>query len=115
MPGHVMRRTPRLVLATSPSYALLPSTWPRREAAARRKTRNRFKRNSQSVQEKLPLYLGFFEFVHNVRKRDKALPGAGGAADEAQGRGAGSHDSRAGRRRTTVVRRPVHGMRRDRR
>ncbi len=24
-------------------------------------------------QEKLPLYLGFFEFVHNVRKRDKAL------------------------------------------
>jgi len=24
-------------------------------------------------QEKLPLYLGFFEFVHNVRKRGKAL------------------------------------------
>ena len=23
-------------------------------------------------QEKLPLYLGFFEFVHNVRKRGKA-------------------------------------------
>ena len=27
-------------------------------------------------QEKLPLYLGFFEFVHNVRKRGKALLGA---------------------------------------
>src|SRR5688500_14545939 len=27
-------------------------------------------------QEKLPLYLGFFEFVHNVRKRSKALLGA---------------------------------------
>src|SRR6266568_8006075 len=26
-------------------------------------------------QEKLPLYLGFFEFVHNVRKQGKALPG----------------------------------------
>jgi len=24
-------------------------------------------------QEKLPIYLGFFEFVHNVRKRGKAL------------------------------------------
>ena len=24
-------------------------------------------------QEKLPVYLGFFEFVHNVRKRGKAL------------------------------------------
>jgi len=24
-------------------------------------------------QEKLPLYVGFFEFVHNVRKRGKAL------------------------------------------
>jgi transposase len=24
-------------------------------------------------QEKLPLYLGFFVFVHNVRKRGKAL------------------------------------------
>ena len=24
-------------------------------------------------QDKLPLYLGFFEFVHNVRKRGKAL------------------------------------------
>jgi transposase len=24
-------------------------------------------------QEKLPLYLGFFEFVHNVKKRGKAL------------------------------------------
>jgi len=23
-------------------------------------------------QEKLPLYLGFFEFVHNTRKRGKA-------------------------------------------
>src|SRR5215831_13186571 len=28
------------------------------------------------LQEKLPLYLGFFEFVHNVRKRGKALLGA---------------------------------------
>ena len=27
-------------------------------------------------QEKLPMYLGFFEFVHNVRKRGKALLGA---------------------------------------
>ena len=27
-------------------------------------------------QEKLPLHLGFFEFVHNVRKRGKALLGA---------------------------------------
>jgi transposase-like protein len=27
-------------------------------------------------QEKLPLYLGFFEVVHNVRKRGKALLGA---------------------------------------
>jgi transposase len=27
-------------------------------------------------QEKLSLYLGFFEFVHNVRKRGKALLGA---------------------------------------
>jgi transposase len=26
--------------------------------------------------EKLPLYLGFFEFVHNVRRRGKALLGA---------------------------------------
>lgn len=26
-------------------------------------------------QEKLPIYLGFFEFVHNVRKRGKALLG----------------------------------------
>jgi len=32
--------------------------------------------NSQPVKEKLPLYLGFFEFVHNVRKRGKALLGA---------------------------------------
>ena len=28
------------------------------------------------AQEKLPLYLGFFEFVYNVRKRGKALLGA---------------------------------------
>jgi transposase len=28
------------------------------------------------AQEKLPLYLGFFEFVHNVRKRGKAVLGA---------------------------------------
>jgi transposase len=27
-------------------------------------------------QEKLPLYLAFFEFVHNVRKRGKALLGS---------------------------------------
>jgi hypothetical protein len=27
-------------------------------------------------QEKLPLYLGFFDFVHNVRMRSKALLGA---------------------------------------
>ena len=27
-------------------------------------------------QEKLPIYVGFFEFVHNVRRRGKALLGA---------------------------------------
>jgi len=27
-------------------------------------------------QEKLPIYLGYFEFVHNVRRRGKALLGA---------------------------------------
>jgi transposase-like protein len=27
-------------------------------------------------QEKLPLYLGFFEFVHNIRRRGKALLGS---------------------------------------
>jgi hypothetical protein len=27
-------------------------------------------------QEKLPLYLSFFKFVHNTRKRSKALLGA---------------------------------------
>ncbi|PZO08412.1 MAG: DDE transposase, partial [Leptolyngbya foveolarum] len=27
-------------------------------------------------QEKLPIYLGFFAFVHNVRKRGKALLGS---------------------------------------
>jgi transposase-like protein len=27
-------------------------------------------------QEKLPIYLGFFEFVHNVRRRGKAVLGA---------------------------------------
>ncbi len=27
-------------------------------------------------QDKLPLYLGFFQCVHNVRRRGKALPGA---------------------------------------
>src|SRR4051812_47747398 len=27
-------------------------------------------------QDKLPLYLGFFQFVHNARRRDKALLGA---------------------------------------
>ncbi len=27
-------------------------------------------------QEKLPLYLGFFEFIHNVRRRGKALLGS---------------------------------------
>jgi len=29
--------------------------------------------NNLTMPEKLPLYLGFFEFVHNVRKRGKAL------------------------------------------
>jgi transposase len=28
-------------------------------------------------QEKLPLYLGFFQFVHNTRRRGKALLGQG--------------------------------------
>jgi transposase len=27
-------------------------------------------------QEKLPIYLGFFEFIHNVKKRGKALLGS---------------------------------------
>ena len=27
-------------------------------------------------QERLPLYLEFFEYVHNVRRRGKALPGS---------------------------------------
>jgi transposase len=27
------------------------------------------------LQEKLPVYLGFFQFVHNIRRRDKALLG----------------------------------------
>ena len=27
-------------------------------------------------QEKLPIYLGFFEFIHNIRKRGKALLGS---------------------------------------
>jgi transposase len=27
-------------------------------------------------QEKLPIYLGFFQFIHNVRQRGKALLGA---------------------------------------
>ncbi len=27
-------------------------------------------------QDKLPLYLGFFQFVHNARRRGKALLGA---------------------------------------
>jgi transposase len=27
-------------------------------------------------QEKLPLYLGFFQFVHNARRRGKALLGS---------------------------------------
>lgn len=27
-------------------------------------------------QEKLPIYLGFFEFIHNIKKRGKALLGA---------------------------------------
>src|SRR4051795_12651892 len=31
-------------------------------------------------QEKLPLYLAFFEFVHNARRRGKALLGALAAA-----------------------------------
>ena len=27
-------------------------------------------------QDKLPLYIGFFQFVHNARRRGKALLGA---------------------------------------
>ncbi|MEM9908703.1 MAG: DDE transposase, partial [Cyanobacteria bacterium P01_D01_bin.44] len=27
-------------------------------------------------QEKLPIYLGFFEFMHNARRRGKALLGS---------------------------------------
>lgn len=35
--------------------------------------RNWLRRRQGISQEKLPLQLGFFEFVHNVRKRGKAL------------------------------------------
>ena len=38
--------------------------------------RSRLRPHRGVSQEKLPLYLGFFEFVHNVRKRGKALLGA---------------------------------------
>ncbi len=31
------------------------------------------KYNCSASQEKLPLYLGFFEFVHNAKKLGKAL------------------------------------------
>ena len=37
--------------------------------------RSRLRQHRGISQEKLPLYLGFFEFVHNVRKRGKALLG----------------------------------------
>ena len=37
-------------------------------------------------QERLPLYLGFFEFVHNIRRRGKALLGAVLFATRALGR-----------------------------
>jgi hypothetical protein len=43
-----------------------PTPGPRWAVCALLKTRNR-------LQEKLPVYLGFFAFVHNVRKRGKAL------------------------------------------
>jgi transposase-like protein len=38
--------------------------------------RSRLRPHRGISQERLPLYLGFFEFVHNVRKRGKALLGA---------------------------------------
>ena len=38
--------------------------------------RSWLRRHRGISQEKLPLYLGFFGFVHNVRKRGKALLGA---------------------------------------
>jgi len=38
--------------------------------------RSRLRPHRGISQEKLPLYLGFFEFVHNVRRRGKALLGA---------------------------------------
>ena len=40
-------------------------------------------------QEKLPLYLGFFEFVHNVRRRGKALRVTGRTAPQAVPRNTG--------------------------
>src|SRR5262245_3031830 len=45
----------------------------RRSARSRYTTRSWLRPHRGISQEKLPLYLGFFEFVHNVRKRGKAL------------------------------------------
>jgi transposase len=38
--------------------------------------RSRLRPHRGISQERLPLYLGFFEFVHNVRRRGKALLGS---------------------------------------
>jgi transposase len=38
--------------------------------------RSRLRPHSGISQEKLPLYLGFFQFVHNARRHGKALLGA---------------------------------------
>ena len=38
--------------------------------------RGRLRPHRGISQEKLPLYVGFFEFVHNVRRRGKSLLGA---------------------------------------
>jgi len=37
--------------------------------------RSRLRPHRGISQEKLPLYLGFFQLVHNARRRGKALPG----------------------------------------
>ena len=38
---------------------------------------NRLEQDHRGIsQDKLPLYLGFFQFVHNARRRGKALLGA---------------------------------------
>ena len=39
-------------------------------------SRKQWPKGAARAQDKLPLYLGFFQFVHNARRRGKALLGA---------------------------------------